>query len=76
MNFDKAAISTKVMELLEINLNQEEDKKTFARLLKGNKLNYNEANAFIETILRALFSPTKLIKTIYTINIGLQINFE
>ena len=76
MNFDKAAISTKVMELLEINLNQEEDKKTFARLLKGNKLNYNEANAFIETILRALFSPTKLITTIYTINLVLQINFE
>ena len=54
MNFDKLAISSKVMEFLEININQEEDKKNFARLLKGNKLNYNDANAFIVTILRAL----------------------
>ena len=38
LNFDKPAISHKVMEFLEINLNQEEDKKSFARLLKGNKL--------------------------------------
>ena len=54
MNFDKAAISSKVMEFLEISLTHEEDKKSFARLLKGNKLLYKEANAFIETLLRAL----------------------
>ena len=53
MNFDKQAISSKVMEFLEINLNQEEDKKSFARLLRGNKLLYKEATAFIETLLRA-----------------------
>ena len=38
MNFDKTAISSKVMEFLEINLTEEEDKKNFARLLRGNKL--------------------------------------
>ena len=54
MNFDKNIISSKVMEFLEINLNQEEDKKNFARLLKGNKLLYKEANSFIETLLKAL----------------------
>ena len=47
INFDKTEISSKVMEFLEINLTQEEDKKSFARLLKGNKLLYKEANAFI-----------------------------
>ena len=54
MNFDKTEISAKVMEFLEINLNQEEDKKSFARLLKGNKLLYKEADAFIDTLLKAL----------------------
>ena len=54
MNFDKTEISTKVMEFLEINLTQEEDKKNFARLLRGKKLLYKEANSFIETLLKAL----------------------
>ena len=54
MNFDKSIISSKVMEFLEINLTQDEDKFFFARLLKGNKLLYKEANSFIETLLRAL----------------------
>ena len=54
LNFDKDAVSTKVMEFLEINLTNEEDKKSFSRLLKGNKLLYKEANAFIDTLLRAL----------------------
>ena len=45
MNFDKSIISSKVMEFLEINLTQDEDKKNFARLLKGNKLLYKEANS-------------------------------
>ena len=47
INFDKTEISSKVMEFLEINLTQEEDKKSFARLLKENKLLYKEANAYI-----------------------------
>ena len=38
MTFEKKEISMKVMEFLETNLNEEEDKKSFARLLKGNKL--------------------------------------
>ena len=54
MNFDKGVISSKVMEFLEINLTLEEDKKNFARLLKGNKLLYKEANSFIETLLKAI----------------------
>ena len=53
MNFDKNVIRSKVMEFLEINLTQEEDKNNFARLLKGNKLLYKEANSFIETLLKA-----------------------
>ena len=74
LNFDKAAISTKVMEFLEINLHQEEDKKSFARLLRGNKLLYKEANMFIETLLKVLtiedgkedqpFVPKKLWKIV------------
>ena len=69
LNFDKKDISAKVMEFLEINIDQEDDKKSFARILKGNKLYYKEANLFIETLLRALtiedgkedkpFSPRK-----------------
>ena len=35
MNFDKAAISVKVMEFLEININQEEDKKTLLNFWKA-----------------------------------------
>ena len=54
MNFDKTTISSKVMEFLEINLTGEEDKKSFSRLLTVNKLLYKEANAFIETLLKAL----------------------
>ena len=54
LNFDKKEISAKVMDFLEINLNSEEDKKSFARIQKGNKLYYKEANLFIETILKAL----------------------
>ena len=38
MNFEKPTISTKVMDFLEANLKQDEDKKSFARLQKGNKL--------------------------------------
>ena len=52
LNFDKAAISSKVMEFLEININQDEDKKSFARLLKVNKLLYKEA--IVSTILGIL----------------------
>ena len=49
MNFNtKTTISSKVMEFLEINIEYDEDKKNFARLLKGNKLPYMEANAFIK----------------------------
>ena len=32
MNFEKTEISSKVIEFLEINLTQEEDKKSFASL--------------------------------------------
>ena len=42
------------MEFIEANLKNEEDKQSFARLLKGNKLGYKEANSFIETLLRSL----------------------
>ena len=52
LNFDKAAISSKVMEFLEININQDEDKQSFARLLKVNKLLYKEA--IVSTILGIL----------------------
>ena len=44
-NFDKQHISEKVMNFLEININDEEAKKNFARLSKGLKLPYKEANA-------------------------------
>ena len=54
LNFDKTQISLKVLEFLETNLNAEEDKKSFARIMKGNKLQYKEANAFLDTLLRAL----------------------
>ena len=67
MNFDKTTISSKVMEFLEINLIQEEDKKNFARLLKGNKLLYKEANSFIETLLRALTIEDGKADTTYAV---------
>lgn len=54
MDFDKKETSSKVMEFLKINLKEDEDKKSFSRLLRGNKLLYKEANDFIETLLRAL----------------------
>ena len=52
------------MEFLETNLQQEEDKKSFARILKGNKLLYKEANAFIETLLKALTIEDGRVDTI------------
>ena len=54
LNFDKPHISEKVINFLEININEEEAKANMARLTKGLKLQYKEANAFIETLLKAL----------------------
>ena len=54
MNFNKPIISKNVMEFLEANLKHEDDKTSFTRLLKGNKLLYKEANSFIETLLRSI----------------------
>ena len=42
------------MKQIFVHLTQEEDKKNFARLLRGKKLLYKEANSFIETLLKAL----------------------
>ena len=54
LNFDKSHISAKVFNFLDLNIKEEEAKMNMARLKKGLKLQYKEANAFIETLLRAL----------------------
>ena len=54
MNFNKPHISAKVFNFLELNLKDEEAKKNLARLTKGLKLQYKEANAFIDTLLNAI----------------------
>ena len=51
LNFDKPHISEKVLNFLEININEEEARKNLARLTKGLKLQYKEANAFILTVV-------------------------
>ena len=51
LNFDKPHISEKVLNFLEINIDEEEARKNLARLTKGQ---YKEANAFIDTLLKAL----------------------
>ena len=40
LNFDKPHISEKVLNFLEININEEEARKNLARLTKGLKLQY------------------------------------
>ena len=42
------------LNLLKKNLPNEEDKKSAAKFLKGNKLQYMEANTFIEALLSAM----------------------
>ena len=54
LNFDKPHVSEKVFNFLEININEENAKKNLARLAKGQKLLYKEANEFIHTLLKAL----------------------
>ena len=54
LNFDKPHISEKVINFLEINISDEEAKGNLARISKGLKLSYKEANAFIDTILKAM----------------------
>ena len=54
LNFNKPHISAKVFNFLELNLKDDEAKKNLARLTKGLKLQYKEANAFIDTLLYAL----------------------
>ena len=47
-------ISVKVFNFLEQNIKEDEARTNLARLTKGLKLQYKEANAFIETLLKAL----------------------
>ena len=53
-NFDKPHINEKVINFLEINIHEEDAKKNLARITKGLTLQYKEANAFIEILLKAL----------------------
>ena len=54
LNFEKPHISTKVFNFLEHNFKDDEAKKNLARLSKGLKLPYKEANAFIDSLLCAI----------------------
>ena len=47
-------ISKKILKLLEENLKNEEDKKCASKILKGNKLQYMEANWFVQALLSAM----------------------
>ena len=47
LSFTKTKISVKVIKMFETKILNEEDKKCLARILKGNKLSYKEANSFM-----------------------------
>ena len=44
LNFAKDKISKQVCEYIEANIDGEEEKKSMNRILKGNKVQYKEAN--------------------------------
>ena len=57
LNFDKAnkkLISQNLVKLFESNLKNEEDRNSATRILKGKKLQYMEANSFIQALLSVL----------------------
>ena len=54
LNFEKPHISVKVFNFLEQNIKEDEARNNLMRLTKGLKLQYKEANACIETLLKAL----------------------
>ena len=54
LNFNKGFISEKVINFLDQNILDESIKKSLARIFKGNKLQYMEANVLIDLLLKAL----------------------
>ena len=53
-NFKKSFVSSKVIKFLEENDSNEDDKKSLAKLAKGKKLPYKEANSLLISILKAI----------------------
>ena len=54
LNFNKASISEKVIKFLDSDISDEGIKKSLARISKGNKLQYMEANVIVELLLKAI----------------------
>ena len=54
MDFNKKNISKNVAEYLEELIQDEDQKNDLRRIIRGNKLQYNEANKLLRNILEAM----------------------
>ena len=54
LNFEKNKISRNVCTFIELNIKGDEEKRSLQRIVKGNKVQYKEANNLLHAIISAI----------------------